>query len=82
MTEHTDNAWFMPKRYGLGSGLPIRWQRWLLLAAHVALVAAASAFDNTAPMTFSVWAIAITASAMPIYAAWTRGGWRWRWGGD
>jgi hypothetical protein len=31
-------------------------------------------------MAFAIWAIAITAAAMPIYAAKTRGGWRWRWG--
>lgn len=80
MTKTDNGAWFEPKRYGLGSGLPIRWQGWALLAAHIALVAAAIPVTERAPMAFAIWAVAITAAAMPIYAAKTRGGWRWRWG--
>lgn len=33
-----DKAWFAPKRYGYGSGLPIAWQGWALLAGLIVLV--------------------------------------------
>ena len=34
--------WFAPKRYGLGTGLPIRWQGWALLIGFGAAVLAAA----------------------------------------
>ena len=33
--------WFAPKRYGYGTGLPIAWQGWALLAAYGAGIAGA-----------------------------------------
>ena len=31
MADREDGAWFAPKRYGFGAGLPIAWQGWALL---------------------------------------------------
>jgi hypothetical protein len=30
--------WFRAKRYGYGAGLPIKWQGWVLMLAHIALI--------------------------------------------
>ena len=30
--------WFRAKRYGYGAGLPFKWQGWVLMLAHMALV--------------------------------------------
>ena len=37
MMLHVSDAWFAHKNYGIGTGMPIRWQGWALIAAHLAL---------------------------------------------
>nr|WP_294851001.1 hypothetical protein [uncultured Sphingomonas sp.] len=75
-----DKPWFQPKRYGLGSGLPIAWQGWLLMVVHVGgiLLLAILFADRPALMLATVlpWSFL----PLPIYAAKTQGGWKWRWG--
>ena len=72
--------WFAPKRYGLGSSLPISWQGWLVLFLYAAAVIGAFIlFGETSPATIAVLVIA-TAILLAITAKTTRGGWRWRWG--
>ena len=72
--------WFAPKRYGLGSSLPISWQGWLVLFLYAAAVTGAFfLFGETSPATIAVLVIA-TAILLAITAKTTRGGWRWRWG--
>ena len=34
--------WFRPKRYGWGYGLPLTWQGWLLMAAHIGVIITAT----------------------------------------
>jgi len=81
-------AWFAPKRYGYGAGLPIAWQGWALLASFFA----ATALVTLVPVLLSLAAgtlIAIqtagvavlVAILIPIVRAKTEGGWRWRNGG-
>lgn len=77
---HDEAPWFAPKRYGLGSGCPIAWQGWVLLAAHVALIAGVAAAFSDQPSVLVSLVIVAAVLPMPIYAAKTRGGWRWRWG--
>lgn len=38
-----DGAWFAPKRYGYGTGLPIAWQGWTLLGGYLMLMLLLSA---------------------------------------
>ena len=74
--------WFVPKRYGLGAGLPISWQGWLVLLIYLAAFAGAFLlFGETNPATYAVIVIA-TAILLVVAARTTRGGWRWRWGKD
>ena len=72
--------WFRPKRYGYGSGLPIAWQGWLLIAAHVALILGVTAILRDEPVALAAGVTVIALVPMPLYAAKTDGGWRWRWG--
>ncbi|MEY4953243.1 MAG: hypothetical protein RL299_1667, partial [Pseudomonadota bacterium] len=32
MNERSDGMWFAPKRLGYGSGWPIAWQGWAMMA--------------------------------------------------
>lgn len=74
--------WFAPRRYGLGTGMPIAWQGWALSLALIALLGLAYyLFGNN-----DLRALAIVVPAIFVYvliaARTTRGGWRWRWGED
>lgn len=75
-----DQIWFEPKRFGIGVGLPVRWQGWVLLAATVAAAKAASYISARWPMIATE--VVIVASSLIIAARHTRGGWHWRWGGE
>jgi len=73
--------WFAPKRYGLGSGLRIAWQGWILTLAYVAVVSGAGVLlAGRSPWAFGSIAFTATALFLLIVARTTRGGWRWRWG--
>ena len=84
------DIWFAAKRYGLGSGIPVRWQGWALVAAHVALaVGSGLLLARLAPHLFTrhgallmLIEAFILLLPMPLYAAHTRGGWKWRWGSE
>ena len=74
--------WFAPKRYGWGSGRPITWQGWA-----VTLVYATILIVGTQRLWRNFWAVGsilLTATVIffTILTKTTRGGWRWRWGGD
>ena len=75
-----DRPWFRAKRYGFGAGLPLAWQGWLLPAAHIALILGLSRLLVDRPLALTVGVVAAVLLPLPIYAARTEGGWRWRWG--
>ncbi|TYC81045.1 hypothetical protein FMM79_20005 [Novosphingobium sp. BW1] len=68
----------------MGSGLPIRWQGWLLYAVYLAAIAGCVVLFQTDTYGARTGAIglilAVSALVLPICARRTRGGWRWRWG--
>ena len=72
--------WFAPKRYGLGSGLPIAWQGWAVLLGYLGIVAAAFLLlGERNPAAAAIFFIS-TGLLLFLAAKTTRGGWRWRWG--
>ena len=77
-----DGAWFRPKRFGYGAGLPITWQGWVLLLLHVAVIIGGSLPLMGHPFATMSWALFAGFLPLPLYAAKTRGGWKWRWGVD
>ena len=74
--------WFAPKRYGIGAGLPISWQGWLVTAVFMALVIGAAILFEDEPIIFLGIFIPSVVALLVISARTTRGGWRWRWGKD
>ena len=81
-----DGIWFEQRRYGLGAGLPVAWQGWVLLAGFVAVMATGGALLAAAgpgPRAALIAGMTIAAAGFIVLAMrHTRGGWRWRWGGD
>jgi hypothetical protein len=73
-------GWFAPKRFGIGAGMPISWQGWLLTIGYLALVIAAALLLPKNPPAFFALLIPATLAFLVIAARTTRGGWRWRWG--
>ena len=79
-----DDAWFAPKRFGYGAGLPIAWQGWALLAGYLALVILPVHYllpAGGAATRISVFALIALATGLLVIVSKhkTRGGWRWRW---
>ena len=78
----SDEAWWAPKRYGYGAGLPIAWQGWAATLAYALLVTgAALGILPYSVLAFVAIVLAATAVLLLVVARKTRGGWRWRWGG-
>ena len=72
--------WFAPKRFGYGTGLPISWEGWLALAVFVGGVVGSAALTKGATR-IAIFAC-LTLVFLLICVAKTRGGWRWRSGGE
>jgi hypothetical protein len=75
-----DPEWFAPKRYGIGSGMPISWQGWAVFIGYLILLALASLIIRYSWLGYFSIVIMLTVSLTVICARTTRGGWRWRWG--
>ena len=74
------NVWFEPKRFGYGSGLPVRWQGWALLAGVIGIGCALGAMhDRRVGIPLLVLDVGVFCV---LCARHTRGGWRWRSGGE
>ena len=80
MTEGPE--WFAAKRYGYGAGLPIAWQGWAILGGYIALVGLAALLIPYSWVAYACIVAILTVSLTLICARTTRGGWRWRWGGE
>ena len=72
--------WFEFKRYGLGAGLPIAWQGWVVTLAYVAAVIGTAFVFAQKPLIVLSIVLPLTALFLLLTARTTRGGWRWRWG--
>jgi hypothetical protein len=78
-----DGEWFAPKRYGLGAGAPIAWQGWTVLGVFLIVVVGAAALFARHHQGLFLTIVAISLVALNVVAAQhTKGGLRWRWGGD
>lgn len=75
-----DPGWFAPKRYGIGAGLPIRWQGWVLLVGYLVLLGAAGFLLRYSWIAYASVVTIVTVAFIVIASRTTKGGWRWRWG--
>jgi len=79
-------AWFAPKRFGYGAGMPIAWQGWVVMLGFIAAMALVVRFAPAllppviaAPVILCL-SLVLIALVVAIARAKTEGGWRWRWG--
>ena len=77
-----DRPWFRAKRRGYGTGLPIAWQGWVVLAAYLVVTFSAATQVPRHPLVAIVLIAVATAVLIVLSAQHTRGGWKWRWGGE
>ena len=77
---HEMKPWFAPKRYGYGSGLPIAWQGWAVLAIFAVGVWGAATRLQGPWKVLALGGLII--ALIVITGLKTEGGWRWRWGRD
>ncbi|MFC0590048.1 hypothetical protein ACFFF7_11535 [Novosphingobium aquiterrae] len=85
MRDNDDSAWFAPKRFGYGAGLPVRWQGWAVLLGYLSLLIPFHFLmqgPGAAPRALAiVMMLGATVVLVALSRAKTRGGWKWRWGG-
>ena len=74
--------WFSAKRYGYGTALPIRWQGWLVTALYFAVVLGGAYFFARQTLILVSIIVPATVLYLVIAGRTTKGGLRWRWGGD
>lgn len=81
MREKSDGAWFAAHRWGIGVGMPVAWQGWLLMAGQIAAASwgVIHFAGNEDAQLIAVLLVVLV--PFPLMAAKVRGGWRWRWGG-
>ena len=75
-----EDYWFAPKRYGFGTGLPIRWQGWVATVLVVAIIIALVRLLGDRPVQLIAAIVPVALIFILICARKTRGGLRWRWG--
>jgi hypothetical protein len=78
MSDKNDGMWFAPKRFGYGSGLPIAWQGWAMMAGHIGVILLGAKLLENDLIASLAWIAIVGLLPLPIYAAKTRGGWKWR----
>jgi hypothetical protein len=80
MTMDDEDYWFAPKRYGIGTGLPISWQGWVATAVVTAIICGLVWLLGDRPLQLIAAVFPVAVLFTVICARKTRGGWRWRWG--
>lgn len=73
-----EGFWFAPKRFGIGSGLPVAWQGWAATAAYLMVIAGSALLARTELVASIAVTLVATAIFAVIAARKTKGGWRWR----
>lgn len=86
MSAKDDGAWFAPKKYGYGAGLPIAWQGWVLLGGYTLVMLAPAPLIEWDPVigigiAIPLWLVG-TIVVILVAKRKTRGGWRFRHGED
>lgn len=86
MKDKDDGAWFAPKKYGYGAGLPIAWQGWVVLVVYTLAMLAPTPLIEWDPLigigfAIPLWLVA-TLVVTVVARRKTRGGWRFRDGDD
>ena len=74
--------WFSAKRYGYGTALPISWQGWLVMAIYFFIAIGSAFLFAKRPLILLSIIFPATVIFLVVAAKTTKGGMRWRWGGE
>lgn len=55
MNELKNNPWFPKKKYGVGWGLPITWQGWVILLMYILLSILGPSFFSTSSLQIPIF---------------------------
>ncbi|HFD32929.1 MAG TPA: hypothetical protein ENJ28_09530 [Gammaproteobacteria bacterium] len=72
--------WFPAKKYGIGWGLPITWQGWLVLLMYVALSILGTVYLGNNGYSIFIPFYIILLTSLLILVCWKKGeklSWRW-----
>ena len=74
--------WFASKKYGIGWGLPVSWEGWVVLMGYLILVLVATPFLEKSPILFPLYMIYLfVLTGILILICYKRGEpMKWRWG--
>ena len=70
--------WFAPKRRGFGSGSPIAWQGWVVMALFIGITVASTQIFKDKPLIMFSIIVPVAALFLLVAAKTTKGGWHWR----
>ena len=82
MKKEEKKIWFPAKKYGLGWGLPIAWQGWVVVSAYILLVTG-GAFFLSGSAANRIWLSSYIGvlTIFLIFICWKKGEkMEWRWG--
>lgn len=75
MPDAGKKAWFCVKRQGYGIGLPVAWERWLVLALYLASVVVSAVLISE----LASLAVLIVLTPVVLLIAYVRSDDEWRW---
>ena len=73
-------VWFPAKKYGIGWGLPITWQGWVVLLLYIALSIIGTIYFKQKGKEIFIPFYIIFLTSLFIYICWKKGekiSWRW-----
>lgn len=69
-----NHIWFKAKTYGVGWGLPVTWQGWLVLLVYILLVGIGALFLTTTPSNIPLFIVyVLLLSGILIFVYWKKG---------
>jgi hypothetical protein len=82
MNDPQPDFWFPAKAYGVGWGLPVRWQGWFVLLAYIGLLLSGFAYFTAQRSTLGLLVSPVITTAALVAICYLKGERpvKWRWG--
>jgi hypothetical protein len=72
--KNNTKVWFPAKKYGVGWGLPVTWQGWIVIFAYLVLMLGGIVFLARSPIAIPLFfAYAFVLTALFIFICWKKG---------
>jgi hypothetical protein len=74
MKEDKDKKWFSAKKYGVGWGLPVTWQGWIVLLSYTLLIIIGAVTLTNPPYRIPLFiAYTFVLTGLLIFICWKKG---------